>query len=173
MGEELAAELESLQDDMEAADIDLARAIVAKECPKVLPCSTSGQAIAAASLSQVYRGKIDGIEVAVKVQRPGIAARVAADAAILRTAAKVLEVTAGRRFKAQAVAAVDEFASRIFEEMDFVNEEANIRKFDGLYGPNGTNRRRCRRPGTSACRAHPLLPATRRVLVMEWLEGSG
>ena len=172
VGEELAAELERLQDEMEPAPIELARAIVREECPKALPVLASGQAIAAASLSQVYRGKIDGIEVAVKVQRPGIAARVAADAAILRTAAKLLEVTQGARLKARAVDAVDEFASRIFEEMDFVNEEANIRKFDGLYGPMGTNRKALPPPGyVRVPGLIPRLPATRRVLIMEWLDG--
>ena len=106
------------------------------------------------------------------MQRPGIAARVAADAALLRIAAKVLEATAGRRFKAQAVAAVDEFASRIFEEMDFANEAKNIRKFDALYGPNGTNRRALPPPGyVRVPGLIPSIPATRRVLVMEWLEG--
>ncbi len=172
VGEELAAELERLQDEMEPAPIELARAIVREECPEALPVLASGQAIAAASLSQVYRGKIDGIEVAVKVQRPGIAARVAADAAILRTAAKLLEVTQGARLKARAVDAVDEFASRIFEEMDFVNEEANIRKFDGLYGPMGTNRKALPPPGyVRVPGLIPRLPATRRVLIMEWLDG--
>ena len=172
VGEELAAELERLQDEMEPAPIELARAIVREECPKALPVLASGQAIAAASLSQVYRGKIDGIEVAVKVQRPGIAARVAADASILRTAAKLLEITQGSNLKARAVDAVDEFASRIFEEMDFVNEEANIRKFDGLYGPMGTNRKALPPPGyVRVPGLIPRLPATRRVLIMEWLDG--
>ena len=81
------------------------------------------------------------------MQRPGIAARVAADAAILRrTAAKLLEITQGSNPRPRGTLA-DEFASRIFEEMDFVNEEANIRKFDGLYGPNGTNRKALPPPG--------------------------
>jgi predicted unusual protein kinase regulating ubiquinone biosynthesis (AarF/ABC1/UbiB family) len=172
VGAELATALEKLQDDMEAAPIELARAIVAQECPRVLGVLDSGKAIAAASLSQVYKGTVAGRTVAVKVQRPGIAARVAADAALLRAAAKVLEFSAGRGFKAQAVAAVDEFASRIFEEMDFANEAANIRKFDALYGPNGTNRRALPAPGyVRVPGLIPSLPATRRVLVMEWLEG--
>lgn len=172
VGAELATALERLQDDMEAAPIELARAIVAQECPRVLGVLDDGKAIAAASLSQVYKGTVAGRTVAVKVQRPGIAARVAADAALLRAAAKVLEATAGRRFKAQAVAAVDEFASRIFEEMDFANEAENIRKFDALYGPRGTNRRALPAPGyVRVPGLIPSLPATRRVLVMEWLEG--
>ena len=198
VGAELATLLEKLQDDMEPAPIELARAIVEQECPAVLHILDAGDAIAAASLSQVYKGTVAGRTVAVKVQvrtwsfpksrhticpyktdtfrsqlqRPGIAARVAADAALLRAAAKVLETIGGREFKAQAVAAVDEFASRIFEEMDFANEANNIRKFDALYGPRGTNRKALPPPGyVRVPGLIPSLPATRRVLVMEWLEG--
>jgi hypothetical protein len=57
----------------------------------------------------VYRGTLGGRDVAVKVQRPGIAAQVAADAALLRTAAKLLEATG--TVKASAVDAV---AGRLF-----------------------------------------------------------
>ena len=72
-------------------------------------------------------------------------------------------MTRGSNLKARAVDAVDEFASRIFEEMDFVNEEANIRKFDGLYGPNGTNRKALPPPGyVRVPGLIPKLPATRR-----------
>ena len=58
-----------------------------------------------------------GQSVAIKVQRPGIAADVAADAWLLRAVAGTLEGSGA--VKAKAVAAVDEFCSRIFEEMDF------------------------------------------------------
>ena len=80
----MATALEKLQDDMEAAPLELARAIVAEECPRALSVLDDGEPIAAASLSQVYKGRVDGRTVAVKVQRPGICARVAADAALLR-----------------------------------------------------------------------------------------
>jgi predicted unusual protein kinase regulating ubiquinone biosynthesis (AarF/ABC1/UbiB family) len=67
---------------------------------------------------------------------------------------------------------VDEFASRIFEEMDFKNEAKNIRRFDALYGPNGTSRHALPPPGFVRVPAlYPEFPATRRVLIMEWLDG--
>jgi len=172
VGDEVAMALETLQDGMAPAPIALVRAIVEDECPAALQVLDQGQAFAAASLSQVYRGVIDGKEVAVKVQRPGIASRVAADAALLRTVAKAVEFTAGRRIKASLLDAVDEFAGRIFEEMDFVNEAANIKKFDALYGPNGTSRKALPPPGfVRVPGLFPSIPATRRVLVMEWMEG--
>ena len=39
--------------------------------------------------------------------------------------------------EAKAVDAVDEFVSRLFEEMDFENEAENVKKFNSLYGPKG------------------------------------
>ena len=175
VGAELAAALEKLQDEMEPAPIEQARAIVASELPEALSCLNTtedggGVAIAAASLCQVYKGKLGGRKVAIKVQRPGIVSRVAADAALLRTAAKAIEATGAT--KASAVDAVDEFASRIFEEMDFVNEAKNIKRFDSLYGPNGTSRHALPPPGfVRVPELLPEYPATRRVLVMEWLDG--
>ena len=59
---------------------------------------------------QVYRGELRGREVAVKVQRPGIREAVAADAALLRAGASLLESSGA--VKAEAVAAVDEVRLR-------------------------------------------------------------
>ena len=67
---------------------------------------------------------------------------------------------------------MDEFASRIFEEMDFKNEAQNIKRFDALYGPNGTNRKTLPPPGfVRVPGLIPQFPPSRRVLVMEWLQG--
>ena len=170
VGADLAMALERLQDDMAPAPLEQARAIVGAECPEALEVLDGGVAVAAASLCQVYRGKLAGREVAVKVQRPGIVALVAADSMLLRFAAKRLEQSG--EVKAAAVDAVDEFASRIFEEMDFVNEAANIRRFDALYGPSGSARHALPPPGfVRVPGLLPEFPATRRVLVMEWLDG--
>lgn len=52
----------------------------------------SEQPIAAASLAQVYRGRlVTGEEVAVKVQRPGIRGVVSKDLYVLRRAAEVYQ----------------------------------------------------------------------------------
>lgn len=80
-----------------------------------------------------------------QVQRPGIRLQVAADAVFLRFVASALERSGV--VKAKAVAAVDEFVARIFEEMDFENEAANLRRFASLYCRGGTAARTLPPPG--------------------------
>ena len=168
VGPDIAAALGALQDDMGAFPDAEARAVVAGELPQVLEAfDAAGAPVAAASLCQVYKSVLpDGRQVALKVQRPGIAAQVAADAWLLRAAAGTLEATGA--VKAKAVAAVDEFCSRIFEEMDFRREAANLRRFGALYGPGGSHT--LPGPGVTVPGLIPGLES-RRVLVMEWLDG--
>lgn len=75
---------------MEPIPDEVARALVAAEAPSLLP-SLSMAPVAAASLCSVYKAEVDGRPVAVKVQRPGIVAQVAADAYLLRLAALGVE----------------------------------------------------------------------------------
>nr|XP_018680319.1 PREDICTED: uncharacterized protein LOC103998790 [Musa acuminata subsp. malaccensis] len=76
--------------------------------------------IAAASLGQVYKGclKETGELVAVKVQRPFVLETVTIDLFIIRKLGLFL-----RRFPQ------DEWAARIFEELDYVNEGENGTRF--------------------------------------------
>ena len=69
---------------------------------------------------------------AIKVQRPEIRAMVDADAALLRLGASAVERTG--KVKARALDAVNEFCSRLYEEMDFRREAANLMQFNALYG---------------------------------------
>ena len=59
---------------------------------------------------------------------------IAADARLLRAGASAVESVNGadgqRIVRAEAVAAVDEFCSRLFEELDFENEADNLEMFD-------------------------------------------
>jgi predicted unusual protein kinase regulating ubiquinone biosynthesis (AarF/ABC1/UbiB family) len=102
-----------------------------------------GAPIAAASLGQVYRARLhSGEEVAVKVQRPDLAGVINFDLAVLRSIAQFM-----MRFP-QVIRGIDwegilgEFATVIFEEMDYVQEghnaetfRANFRKWREVYVP--------------------------------------
>ncbi|KAF3664007.1 putative histone h2a [Capsicum annuum] len=85
--------------------------------------------IAAASLGQVYKGRLkeNGDVVAVKVQRPFVLETVTVDLFIIRNLGLVL-----RKFpqvSIDVVGLVDEWAARFFEELDYVNEGENGTRF--------------------------------------------
>ncbi len=121
----------------------------------------SANPIAAASLGQVYKGKLKtGELVAIKVQRPDIAAGIALDMYILRGISVWLKKTF-KFVRTNLAAILDEFASRIFEEMDYTFEGQNAEKFAKYYG--GLE-------GIYVPKIYWQYTA-RRVLTMEWIEG--
>ncbi len=86
--------------------------------------------VAAASLGQVYRARLhSGEQVAVKVQRPHLAEKINFDLAVLRLIARFMlrfpRLTRGVDWEGT----IDEFASVIFEEMDYVKEGRNAETF--------------------------------------------
>ncbi len=121
----------------------------------------SDNPIAAASLGQVYKGKLKtGELVAIKVQRPDIAAGIALDMYILRGISVWLKKTF-KFVRTNLAAILDEFASRIFEEMDYTFEGQNAEKFAKYYG------------GLDEVYVPKIYwqYTARRVLTMEWIEG--
>ncbi|XP_050238581.1 uncharacterized aarF domain-containing protein kinase At1g71810, chloroplastic [Mercurialis annua] len=120
----------------------------------------SPEPIAAASLGQVYKARLhSGQIVAIKVQRPGVQAAIALDILILRFIAGVVKKTG--KFNSDLQAIVDEWASSLFREMDYVNEANNGTKFRKLYGSI---------QDVSVPEMY-MEHTTRKVLVMEWIEG--
>ncbi len=90
------------------------------------------QAIAAASIGQVYRARLreDGREVAVKVQYPGISAAVRADMQNLGIIMRLIK----RLVPGIDVAELaDEIRERVGEELDYELEAANQRRLARIY----------------------------------------
>src|SRR3954451_4679612 len=89
------------------------------------------QPIAAASIGQVYRARLDdGRDVAVKVQYPGVAQAVRADMQNLGMILRLMKrVAPGLDPKAMA----DEIRSRIDEELDYELEAQNQRTLARIY----------------------------------------
>ncbi|MBL1177328.1 ABC1 kinase family protein [Pantanalinema sp. GBBB05] len=158
-------ELAKLQDQLPPFDNAIAFQFIQEELgspPDEIYAELTEFPIAAASLGQVYRGKLKtGEEVAVKVQRPGLAQAVTLDMYILRQMA-ALAMRRIKQIRSDLVGIMDEFASRIFEEMDYEQEGRNAERFTQLYG---------HLPDIYVPRIYWQYTG-RRVLTMEWITGT-
>ncbi len=86
--------------------------------------------MAAASIAQVYRAvHKDGTPVVVKVRRPGIEGKVAADLRILEHFAHLLESEAPDMRRYQPVQITAQFRRSLRRELDLVKEARNIDQF--------------------------------------------
>lgn len=157
-------ELTKLQDKLPPFPNQIAYQFIEEELgqpPQEVYAELSPDPIAAASLGQVYKGKLKtGEEVAVKVQRPDLRERITIDLYILRRLAAWAQKNI-KRVRSDLVAILDELGSRIFEEMDYIHEGENAERFYQLYGHL----------------KDVYVPkiyweyTNRRVLTMEWING--
>jgi predicted unusual protein kinase regulating ubiquinone biosynthesis (AarF/ABC1/UbiB family) len=158
-------ELALLQDQLPPFPNEIAYQFIEEELgarPQEIYAELTPQPVAAASLGQVYKGKLKtGEIVAVKVQRPGLAKRIALDVYILRSLARWAQNNI-KQIRSDLVAIMDEFGSRIFEELDYSLEGRNAERFAELYGHL----------------QDVYIPRIyweytgRRVLTMEWINGT-
>ena len=130
-------ELTQLQDQLPPFPNELAYQFIEEELgdrPENIYAELTADPIAAASLGQVYKGKLkSGETVAVKVQRPGLAQLITLDLYILRQIADWTSKNI-KRVRSDVVGIMDEFGARIFEEMDYAHEGRNAERFAQLYG---------------------------------------
>ncbi len=158
-------ELAKLQDQLPPFDNAVAYRFIEEELgspPEEIYAELTPEPIAAASLGQVYKGKLKtGELVAVKVQRPGLAQGIALDMYILRTVAYLVKKHV-KWVRSDLVGIMDEFAARIFEEMDYTQEGRNAERFAQLYGNI---------PNVYVPRIYWEYTG-RRVLTMEWITGT-
>ncbi len=117
------------------------------------------RAFAAASIGQVHRATtVDGDEVAVKIQYPGVAEAVETD---LRNAALLLPLVKRLAPGLDGRALVAELRERISEELDYELEAQNHRRIERLLRGH---------PFVRVPHVHTAL-STRRVLVSEYVDG--
>lgn len=158
------AEMVKLQDQLPAFSNEIAMRFIAEELgqpPENVYEYLSPSPIAAASLGQVYKGRLKtGEDVAVKVQRPGLADQITKDIYIIRVLADWAQNNI-KQIRSDLVSIVDEFGTRIFEEMDYNHEGANAERFASLYGYL---------PEIFVPGIYEQYTG-RRVLTMEWVEG--
>jgi len=181
----LASQLANLQDDMQPFDDTLAKHIVRVELERsslssediaLIMDSMTSQVVAAASIGQVYKAHLPGRgPVAIKVQRPGIQEIVEADSHLLRSIAEAIEKlpspsrSSSRRLVAtKLVASVDEFMTRMFEELDYENEAANMAKFAALFSKSHGS---INTVNIVVPKVHADV-CSKKIVVMEWVEGT-
>lgn len=159
------SELTTLQDQLPAFDNEIACQFIEEELgakPQQVYAEISANPIAAASLGQVYKGKLKtGEEVAIKVQRPDLVKRITLDIYIMRSLASWIKNNV-KRIRSDLVAITDELAARIFEEMNYLQEGKNADKFRELYG---------HLPEIYIPKIYWEYTG-RRVLTMEWINGT-
>ncbi len=121
-----------------------------------------GDPLAAASLGQVHRARYQGDEVVVKVLRPGVERLVSEDLRLALPLARWIERHFPNPHIRNARAVLEEFGTRIWEEMDFVREAANAAEIRENFRGN----RRVIVPRVIEPMVRP------RVLVLEYVEGT-
>jgi len=159
-------ELSSLQDALPTFSDKEAFALVEKELGRKMKDTfktITPQPIAAASLGQVYKATTldTNKTVALKVQRPSIYEGLELDFHLIRMFGAVVDANV-ESLNTSIVSLVDEFAERVFLELNYVQEGINAERFARLYGD------------------HPdvVVPTidwertSARVLTMEFIEGT-
>ena len=190
MPEEVAAPYRSalrrLTDAAPAMPAEVARRVVAADLAVAYGPGWQDRLVAfddipaaAASIGQVHRGqwRIDGgqvVEVAVKVQYPGVGQALRSDLRQARLLARV----AARLTRLNVSGLADELAGRIVEELDYVREgrvqaevaaafthrlpkEIAAARAAGAHEP----------PGRTSVTVPAVFAATPRVLITRWLDG--
>lgn len=130
-------ELVKLQDEVPPFPYSEARLIIEAELKKPLEeifQSIESEPLAAASIGQVHRARlVDGGEVVIKVQRPGIRATIEVDLEIMFHIATLMERHLDGVEIQRPAEVVEEFARTIEKEMDYRIESANMERFAGLF----------------------------------------
>jgi ubiquinone biosynthesis protein len=161
----VAEELSHLQDHVAPAAPDGVRELLEDELDAPVDevfAEFDWEPVAAASIGQVHRARLHGgQQVIVKVQRPGIADSVNRDLDVLDELAGMVEQRTTWGAEYQACDLADEFSERLREELDFDVEARNAADI----AANRDDDSGVRIPAVF----HDL--TSRRVLVMEWLDG--
>lgn len=159
-------ELQKLCDKVPSYDSKIAFATIEKELGKPVDelfSKITPEPVAAASLGQVYKATLreTGDIVAVKVQRPAVLETVSLDLYLAREVGMLLRNFPALSSRLDAVALLDEFAFRFYQELDYV-----------LECENGTRIKK-----DMAVLPMVVIPenypnyTSRRVHVAEWIDG--
>ncbi|HLX59361.1 MAG TPA: AarF/ABC1/UbiB kinase family protein [Ktedonobacteraceae bacterium] len=164
--EKALAAIASLQDEVPPASFSHVVSVIESELGKPVEQIFSvleRKATAAASLGQVHKAVLvsNGETVAVKVQRPNIEQLVRSDLSTVKFVIWVLNRFVDTSQFVDLMGIYREFKRTTYEEIDYITEAANAKRFKEMFKDDPTI----------------YIPAvyeqftTRRVLVLEWIEG--
>ncbi len=164
--ERALATLNALQDEVPPAPFSHVVSVIETELGKPVEQIFSvleRKATAAASLGQVHKAILaaTGEAVAVKVQRPNIDQLVRTDLSTLKFVIRLITRFFDTRKFIDLMAVYYEFERTVYEEIDFVAEAANAKRFKEMFKDDPT----IYIPGVYD------EYVSRRVLVLEWIDG--
>jgi ubiquinone biosynthesis protein len=130
---EYITELAKLQDQAPPVDSDVIEKIIVKELGRPIKevfATFDPEPVAAASIGQAHAATLpDGVEVIIKVRRPGVVEQIEEDLEILQH----LAITASRRWDLakhyDLPRLVQEFAQTLRSELDYIREGRNAERF--------------------------------------------
>jgi ubiquinone biosynthesis protein len=162
--QEYCDELMRLMDRVPPFPWEQARATLKEELggdPNEIFAYINPRPVAAGSLAQTHVGRLsDGTEVAVKVQRPDIRAKILRDLKRVRRLAQLLEIS-GTSLIVSPREVVEEIAEWLMQEIDFNHELRNLTRLYNLAA--GSRFQKIPRPFSAF--------STERVLTAEYLRG--
>lgn len=164
--EEALSVISTLQDEVPAAPFNHVVSFIEQELGKPVEELFSvleRKATAAASLGQVHKAVLasTGETVAVKVQRPNVDQLVRSDLSTLRFVIWVINRFVDTSEFIDLRAVYREFKRTVYEEIDYVTEAANAKRFKEMFKDD---------PTIYIPRVYDEY-TSRRVLVLEWIEG--
>jgi predicted unusual protein kinase regulating ubiquinone biosynthesis (AarF/ABC1/UbiB family) len=158
-------ELTKLQDQLPPFSNEMAMSIIEQELGQStdeIYREISPEPVAAASLGQVYRARLfTGEEVAVKVQRPYLLPILTRDLFLMRWAAARFAPFLPLNLGHNLTLIVDEFGTKLFEEIDYLNEGRNAELFAANF------------QGEPTVKVPQIYwrYSSDRVLTLEWING--
>jgi predicted unusual protein kinase regulating ubiquinone biosynthesis (AarF/ABC1/UbiB family) len=164
--EKAVAELSALQDEVPPAPFAHVVSVIESELGKPIEevfSMLERKCTAAASLGQVHKAILasTGETVAVKIQRPNIDQLVRMDLSTLKFVLWIITRFVEVNGYIDLMGIYHEFKRTIYEEIDYVREAANARRFKEIFKDD---------PLIYIPRVYDQY-VSRRVLVLEWIDG--
>ncbi|WP_406536383.1 ABC1 kinase family protein [Methanobrevibacter sp.] len=138
VGNEIADDLKLLRDNTPVTPFDEIREVIEGELGQPLEevySEFNEEPLGSASIGQVYKAtlKENGMDVAVKVQKPGIYDVIVPDVTVLNKVAATVDkhISGSRVYNLPAMA--KEFERSIFKELDYMEEVKNINKITNNF----------------------------------------